>query len=241
MEVRDRSGGRGVMAAWAVVSGVLGCMVAVQYHDVVLGGSAILSAWPDVGSVASRLQAVEAYDARLRSRIASLESADLTMQNEAERRGGAAARLAGELRVARLLSGTTALEGPGVTVTIDDSAMSGPERAAFLTHEWDLRSVVNEMFLAGAEAVSVGGARVTAQTGIFCIGPLVRVGDMRLGPPFVLRAIGDPAVLRAALSLPGGVLDMLRGANRGLRVTGPTALKRLHIPAVYPLSGGNGS
>jgi uncharacterized protein YlxW (UPF0749 family) len=229
------------MASWAVVSGVLGCMVAVQYHDVVLGGNAILSAWPDVGSVVSRLQAVQAYDARLRARIASLESAVLAMQGAAERRGGIAAKLAEDLRVARLLSGTTAVEGPGVTVTIDDSAMSGPERAAFLTHEWDLRSVVNEMFLAGAEAVSVGSARVTAQTGIFCIGPLVRVGDTRLGPPFIIRAIGDPAVLQAALSLPGGVLDILRGANRGLRVTGPTAAKRLRIPAAYPLSGGNGS
>lgn len=136
-----------------------------------------------------------------------------------------------ELRAARILAGTVPLVGPGVSVTISDGKMDEVAMAQFITHDWDLRSVVNELFAAGADAVSINSARVTETTGIFCVGPVVRVGTMQIGPPFIIRAIGQSGVLSAALNLPGGPLDILRGANRGLSVSNPIQEKMISIPA----------
>lgn len=222
---------------WTIVTTCIGVMVSLQYHDVLLGGAAIWSAQPDIASVASRLQAVTAVNAQLRDETAQVLRETLSLQRIALRRGGAAAQLERQMHAAIVLTGFAPLMGPGVVVTIDDGGMSAVDQEQFLTHDWDLRSVVNELFLAGADAVAVNGARVTAQTGIFCIGPVVRVGSIRLGPPFVIRAIGDPGTLAAALAMPGGVLDALRAANRGLRISGPETAADVHVPAYSaPLS-----
>ncbi len=225
---------RRVVGSWTIVAAVFGLMVSVQYHDVALGGAAIWSALPDVSSVSARLAAVDNVNQALRRRESGVMRNILALQSDALRRGGATALVERQLHAARVLAGTVALTGPGVVVTISDGRMSGPDLAQFLTHDWDLRSVVNELFVAGADAVSINSARITAQTGVYCIGPVVRVGNMRLGPPFVIRAIGDSSVLAAALNLPGGVLDALRGANRGLHVTRPQQKRRIRVPAYEP-------
>ncbi len=228
------------LLAWTLVTTVLGAMMAVQYHDVLLGGTAIWTALPGVGTVQARLLAVQTYNGALRRRIDRLDRQMTALQSRTLARGGEAASLARRLYADRILTGATALVGPGVVVTIRDGRVTGPDLEQFLTHDWDLRSVVNELFLAGADAVAINNARVTATTGVFCIGPLVRVGTKRLGPPFVVRAIGQPGLLRDALALPGGVLDALRSANRGLNVSQPVIKARVAIPAAEasPAFGG---
>ena len=231
---------RSSIVSWTAVAAILGAMMSVQYHDVLLGGADLGIALPGMNTVEARLAAVTAFNRGLRIRLNRLERAAVALQDRAVRRGGAVAALARNLHAARILTGSVALTGPGVSVTIDDGRMSGIDRERFLTHDWDLRSVVNELFLAGADAVAVNGARVTDRTGIFCIGPLVRVGPVRLGPPFVVRAIGDPHLLAAALNLPGGVLDALKSANRGLFVSRPAIEKRVYIPAYHAQPTGAG-
>lgn len=225
---------RSTIAVWTIVATVFGGMISVQYHDVMLGGAALWSAQPDVASVAARWQAVNEINQQLREHLKVTEQATLQLQQTALHQGGTVAQMERQMHAAIVLTGDSPLVGPGITVTIDDGRMNAADQEQFLTHDWDLRSVINELFLAGADAVAINQARVTAQTGVFCIGPVVRVGGARLGPPFVLRAIGNPAVLAAALSMPGGVLDGLRGANRGLAVSKPTILRQVRLPAYAP-------
>lgn len=222
---------RFTLFSWTVVTAVLGAMISLQYHDVVLGGAAIWSAFPDVSSVGNRLQAVSRLNDQLRHSIRATEQLTYSLQKQELHQGGTMAQLEKQIHAAIVLTGLSPLVGPGVVITIDDGRMSPVDQEQFLTHDWDLRSVVNELFLAGADAVSINQARITAQTGVFCIGPVVRVGGIRLGPPFVVRAIGDPSVLSAALSFPGSVLDALRGENRGLYVSQPRKLSKIHLPA----------
>lgn len=234
-------GKRSAIYAWTVVALVMGVMVSVQYHDVVLGGTAIWSSLPDVASVGIRVQAVEQVNDSLRAQTQRVLEETYALQRLDLHRGGRLAEIERQLHAAIVLTGLSPLTGPGVVVRIDDGRMSPIDQEQFLTHDWDLRSVVNELFLAGADAVAVNNARVTSQTGIFCIGPVVRVGGIRLGPPFVIRAIGDPSVLAAAMDMPGSVLDVLRADNRGLRVTTPLRLRRVTVAAYSPpLFGGAG-
>ncbi len=217
--------------AWTIVAVVFGAMMSIQYHDVELGGAALWSGSPDVASVQARLAAVRTYNNQLEQKMGRITKQVLQLQNQAIAQGGQTAQIERQLSAARILAGTVPLVGPGVQVTISDGKMDQVAMAQFITHDWDLRSVVNELFAAGADAVAINQARVTAATGIFCVGPVVRVGSMRLGPPFVIRAIGSSGVLRAALDLPGGPLDRLRSANRGLSVSSPYAESVVKIPA----------
>lgn len=216
--------------------------MSIQYHDVVLGGAALWSGLPDVASVYARVAAVRAYNQELYQKAHHMNQQILQLQNQAIAQGGQMADIERQLRAARILAGTVPVVGPGVQVTISDGKMDKVAMAQFITHDWDLRSVVNELFAAGADAVAINQARVTATTGIFCVGPVVRVGAMHLGPPFVIRAIGPSGVLRAALNLPGGPLDLLRSQNRGLTISAPIEERVIKIPAyeapLTPLSGG---
>lgn len=45
---------------------------------------------------------------------------------------------------------------------------------------------------------------------IKCAGPVLRINDVRIGTPFVIRAIGDPKLLMASVIAPGTYGDTLK-------------------------------
>ena len=53
-----------------------------------------------------------------------------------------------------------------------------------------MRTVVEELWLAGAEGVAVNGERVTVATAILDIGGSVLVNSAYLAPPYQVSAIG---------------------------------------------------
>ena len=116
-----------------------------------------------------------------------------------------------QLENAEKLAGMVALTGPGVTVTMDDSkknnlTISGDSA---IIHDSDIRTVVNELFASGAEAISINGERLVSTSSIRCVGPTVLVNNTRLSIPFVITAIGDGKTLEAGLIVKGGVVDTL--------------------------------
>lgn len=119
------------------------------------------------------------------------------------------------LNESKLLAGTSVVRGAGVVATITDSpklnpAESRPEAIEqFLVHAEDLRSVVDELFAAGAEAISINGQRRIATSSIRCVGPVVMVNAVKLAPPYVINAIGNPNDLEKALTMQGGPADDL--------------------------------
>lgn len=65
-------------------------------------------------------------------------------------------------------------------MTMDDSKKDmGGDKNAYLVHAEDILKVVNELFVAGAEAVSVNGQRIVAQSGITCAGSVITVNGVR--------------------------------------------------------------
>lgn len=115
-----------------------------------------------------------------------------------------------ELKSLRMAAGVTPLRGPGVEITLTDvqRPLKGYEDPnLFIVHYDQLELLVNELWAAGAEAVAVNGVRLVAQTGFSCAGTTILVGTRKLAPPYVIRAIGDAATLKAALTIPGGFID----------------------------------
>lgn len=110
-------------------------------------------------------------------------------------------------------SGTSALSGPGVIVTLDDSktvSKAGENPNLYLIHDDDLLRVINELRAAGAEALSVNGQRLVGTSEIRCAGPTLSVNNVRSAAPFEIRAIGEPSSLENALKMRGGVAETLK-------------------------------
>ncbi|MHB9133785.1 MAG: DUF881 domain-containing protein [Armatimonadota bacterium] len=115
----------------------------------------------------------------------------------------------------RVRSGSTAVEGPGIVVTIDDTNIlkSKPadlNTAVMVTHDYDLLLVVNELRAAGAEAIAVNDQRVVGSSAIRCAGPIININNHQVGAPFIIRAVGKPDTLAGAMTLPNGELDQLK-------------------------------
>ena len=100
-------------------------------------------------------------------------------------------------KVAKLESptGLTALEGPGVRVTLTDAPKSvdpgGADPNLLVVHQQDIQAFVNALWVGGAEAVSLQGQRLISTTGIKCVGNTVVLDGVPYSPPYVIEAIGD--------------------------------------------------
>lgn len=116
-----------------------------------------------------------------------------------------------ELENTRMAAGMVEVTGRGITVTLNDNnkARQGVDTNAFLVHAEDILSAINELKVAGAEAISINGQRITTSSSIRCAGSVVNVNGEKIATPFVISAIGDPEVLEASLKFPGGVVDSL--------------------------------
>ena len=103
-------------------------------------------------------EALKAQILELRAAITELEAAG---------QGGAAVtrELNQRLERARIAAGLVALEGPGLVIQLTDSTVPVPPDGSdqdYLVSGQDVLTVVEELWLAGAEGVAVNGERVAA-------------------------------------------------------------------------------
>ena len=137
--------------------------------------------------------------ARLRSEIDTMQAAALTQQSQ----GG----LAADLSKLELAAGTVSVTGPGLVLTVDDAAAlvnakdsnvdphaaNVPDQGKVIAR--DLQIIVNGLWQAGAEAISVNGHRLTARAAIRFAGEAILVDYRPLVRPYAITAIGDPGSL----------------------------------------------
>ncbi|GIV19551.1 MAG: hypothetical protein KatS3mg023_1302 [Armatimonadota bacterium] len=138
------------------------------------------------------------------------------------------------LQEAKFLAGLTPVEGPGIEVVLQDSKKRPPANSPidienYIIHDSDLQRVVNELHAAGAEAVSINGQRIIANTAIRCVGPTIQVNGIALSSPYVIQAIGDPETLMGALNLPQGVLADIQAIDPNMVKV--TKKNNIQIPA----------
>jgi uncharacterized protein YlxW (UPF0749 family) len=127
------------------------------------------------------------------------------------------------LEQARIAAGLIPLRGTGLVLRITDSARSRPANANetdYLVTARDIRTVVDELWLAGAEAIDVNLERVTTSTGILDIGTTILVNSAYLAPPYTVSAIGPPDMLdQLGLSQGWREFVQTRGSAFGLGIS----------------------
>lgn len=118
-----------------------------------------------------------------------------------------------ELQNNKIAAGFKKVEGPGVIIKMEDNMSEGAFGQEFdldVIHDIDVLRIINDLWGAGAEAISINGQRVLAISEIKCGGPIIRVNGKSLGAPFYISAIGDPKLLNAAINAPNTYAYALR-------------------------------
>ncbi|MFH8558498.1 DUF881 domain-containing protein [Streptomyces celluloflavus] len=110
-----------------------------------------------------------------------------------------------------VLAGTAAAQGPGINLTIDDSAHS--------VEADKLLDTIQELRAAGAEAIQVNDVRIVANTYLSDSGNGVEIDGKRVGQPYRFKVIGKPEDLEPALNIPGGVVQTLEKEQAKVSVT----------------------
>ena len=133
-----------------------------------------------------------------------------------------------------LTTGAAPATGPGVRVVVDDNAEAGTDRQVVL--DKDLQILVNGLWSAGAEAVSVNDQRVTSLTSIRTAGDAITVNLRSLSRPYTVQALGDPDQLPARfVESPAGSWWLNLKSVYGLQFT-MTREESLTVPAAPALT-----
>ena len=199
-------------------------------------------------------QAAKVHD-RLVSRVRGAEhTADslvgqlnqLESRLAALRRSALPAGLSRRLADAQFAAGTVAVHGPGLTVTLDEPPKTGPSgggrggttpiTATHILTDRDVRSVVNELWADGAEAISVNDVRLTATSAIRFAGEAVLIDFRPISPPYEVRAVGnaDALITGFADSAVASRYQTLKGLDH-IRFTFDES-NDLELPAAPPVT-----
>jgi uncharacterized protein YlxW (UPF0749 family) len=205
--LRDRVGGlvgrrplwlRGRRSAWAALVPVVALAAGLLFatsgqtaRGTDLRGGEIIEL---SGLISQRRAAVAAQTAEAQDLQTQVER--LTEQAASQNGAVAAARTAGEDLT--LSAGLVPLTGPGVRITLDDaprrpdgSLPRGARPDDVVIHQSDVQAVVNALWAAGADGVSIMDQRLIATSAVRCVGPVLLLEGRTYSPPFQIAAIGN--------------------------------------------------
>lgn len=135
--------------------------------------------------------------------------------------------LSKELSQTNMLVGKTDVTGDGVVITLSDNQNKQIEYT-------DLIKLVNELKLAGAEAISINDQRIVNMTDIVMVNDIMLINSERVISPYIIRAIGDQTYLSSALSLKNsGYIDKMTSSGKTASMTLEKNIK------ILAYSGGN--
>ena len=167
---------------------------------------------------------------QLQAQQDSLKAAilDLRVQiQDAEQSGEGSAALVKDLNErlqdARIAAGLIPLIGNGIVLQVEDSlepVAPDSNEADYLVGARDIRTLVEELWSAGAQAVAVNGERITPTTSVIDIGSSILVNSAYLLPAYQITALGEDD-LYARLSASPGFVDFIRARaeSYGIRVS----------------------
>ncbi|AIY05935.1 hypothetical protein Plano_1970 [Planococcus sp. PAMC 21323] len=111
--------------------------------------------------------------------------------------------------------GLVPVQGSGLKVTLQDGDYNpnSVNPNDYIVHESHVFQVINELYISGAEAISINGQRIHSNSYIVCTGPVITVDGVQYPAPFIIEAIGEPKVLSSSIKLTGGIMDQLVNDN----------------------------
>lgn len=151
-------------------------------------------------------------------RVADLEEQAASLASQIETLGEVSGdepvrEIQQEVATKASVAGFTEVEGPGLTVLLDDAPVPDdlgdlPDETSpddYVVHQQDVEAVVNALWEGGAEAMQIMDRRLTSVSAVRCVGNVIILDGQVYSPPFAITALGDPDALTQALDRSPGV------------------------------------
>ncbi|WP_166533847.1 DUF881 domain-containing protein [Blastococcus xanthinilyticus] len=161
------------------------------------------------GEITQLSQLIEERDAavaRQERQLAGLQGDVQSLTDEAAKRDSAVATARELGATGGFAAGLIPVTGAGVVITLDDApqrpdgSLPGGARADDLViHQSDVQAVVNALWAAGADGVSVMDQRLISTSAVRCVGNTLLLQGRTYSPPFVVSAVVDAAAVEAEL------------------------------------------
>jgi uncharacterized protein YlxW (UPF0749 family) len=160
---------------------------------------------------------------KARREVDRLEARRDELQDENRARAAALDEAEQRVRTLNIIAGLVPVSGPGLRVTINESTTR--------VNVGSLLDTVQELRTAGAEAMEYNDSiRVGADSSFEdAVGGIELDGEL-LEPPYVLEVIGDPHILKTALTFSTGPVETLEGED--LATVSIEDLDRVEITSV---------
>lgn len=140
---------------------------------------------------------------------------------ESNKQDDRSSQLLTDLKTNQMLAGTVDVEGPGVVVTLSDGdtdtkAQDNPQIS--IVHDSDILMMINELMVAGAEAISVNDERLINSSGIACQGTHITVNDKPCDGPFIIKAIGSNKRMIDVMDKKGSYANCVKTLGIGVKI-----------------------
>lgn len=200
------------------VSIILGIIISVQFRSILKAKKEEQESNPSISEYMQQLENEKKKGEELAEKIKKYEEEkDKYLESFASSSDDSDLKL--ELDRVKIIAGLTDVKGPGVIVKMSDAEYQ-------IIHDMDIVSVLNELKVAGAQAISVNGERIIATSEQVCTGPTVRINNNRYAVPYEISAIGEPDKLQSQLEK-SSTVQLLR--QYGIKVE-ISKSKEVYIP-----------
>jgi uncharacterized protein YlxW (UPF0749 family) len=176
-----------------VLAMIIGALFAVAALQTTRAAPALQS---ERSELISRIHTAEHEQDELRGRVTSLTEDIATLRAAALGDDDAARLVESQISMLDPLVGNAAVTGAGVLIVVDDSPSAAAD-ARDRVLDIDLQVLVNGLWQAGAEAISINGHRLSNVTAIRSAGDAITVDYRSLTRPYRVEAIGDVRTLQA--------------------------------------------
>ena len=211
MKIKKSS--KSLIVSIALTSFVLGLTMAIQFKTVTetdIAGIEMMREAELRSELASWKSKYE--DAKLKIEEDDKKIAEYTM--EIENNNNISELLTREVNEAEIIAGYTDVVGQGIIITLQDTDKMQ------ITAD-DLMSLINELKLAGAEAISINDQRIVSLTDIsnvnyqfIMVNTAKQIGMARIESPYVIKAIGNQKYLESSISIKYGFLDSMESSGK---------------------------
>jgi len=197
--------------AIVILCAILGFIIAMQIQAVrqATGGNKILN--QRAQHMISELRSLRNEKEKLNQELEDIENRLREYEISEADKSIIVRNLKKDLTRYHIFTGFVPVQGPGLTITLDDKQSEG---ASFLMYDYEiLLDIVNELNAAGAEAIAINDQRLLSTTGIHYFSNAVMINSIPITPPFVISAIGNPQALEAAINMRFGIIWNIRQEN----------------------------
>lgn len=230
---------------WSVtgISAVVGFMLTVQMTSKPQGSPSVLSSYLDLRTqLLEQMQQQQVLDTQIAKENAQLDLFKASNGNTKDLKKA----LENDAETVSAEAGMTPLDGPGITITIEDNPnlpFVADYAGKFQQYsDQEISQIVNDLFANGAKAISINGQRLVTTSSIRLVSGLggfstLQVNTYPVSMPYVISAVGNVELMQAVLNVQQ-VVTLLNLMQEDCLVALHPAINGVTVPGYHgPLPG----